>query len=90
MVTGLVSPTECEVKRPMRSLDEMGSRLLDPRVSLPGSWPVRQELPHRPAASSGAGVPELKGAAPRPRWRGCALDLAATIARRGEEGFKAA
>lgn len=36
MVTGLVSPTECEVKRPMRSLDEMGSSLLDPRVSLPG------------------------------------------------------
>jgi hypothetical protein len=27
MVTGLVSPTECEVTRPMRSLDEMGSSL---------------------------------------------------------------
>jgi hypothetical protein len=37
MVTGLVSPTECEVKRPMRSLDETGSSLLDPRVSLPGN-----------------------------------------------------
>jgi hypothetical protein len=36
MVTGLVSPTECEVTRPMRPLDKMGSSLLDPVVRLLG------------------------------------------------------
>jgi hypothetical protein len=53
MVTGLVSPTECEVTRPMRPLDKMGSSLLDPVVRLLGQRSV-----------SGAGVLELKGA-----WR---------------------
>jgi hypothetical protein len=52
MVTGLVSPTECEVKRPMRSLDEMGSSLLDPRVSLPG-----KACPAGSAAQAGGQCP---------------------------------
>ena len=36
MVTGQMSPAECEVARPMRPLDETGSSLLDPMVRLPG------------------------------------------------------
>jgi hypothetical protein len=64
MVTGLVSPTECEVKRPMRSLDETGSSLLDPRVSLPGNALSGRDCRTGQPPVSGGGVPELKGA-----WR---------------------
>jgi hypothetical protein len=67
MVTGQMSPAECEVARPMRPLDETGSSLLDPMWSVCPTRPVRQELPHRPDTVSGAAVPELKGAASQPR-----------------------
>jgi hypothetical protein len=48
MVTGQMSPAECEIARPMRPLDETGSSLVDPMWSVCPTRPVRQELPHRP------------------------------------------
>jgi hypothetical protein len=52
MVTGLVSPAECEVKRPMRPLDEMGSSLGDPIIRLPG-----KACPARTAAQASRQAP---------------------------------
>jgi hypothetical protein len=72
MVTGQMSPAECEVARPMRPLDETGSSLLDPMWSVCPTRPVRQELPHRPDTSVWRCRPRAQGcrfAAPLTRLR---------------------